>query len=115
MGGSRRQVADIPTVGWVIEHETIERAKAGDGAAQRDLYEANVDRIYRVAFRLAGDEDLARDFTQESFIRAFHRIGVVRVDSPSSPRLEKAIPAACRVPRSPPAVTDAPEQPPAWR
>jgi len=81
MGGSRRQVADIPTVGWVIEHETIERAKAGDGAAQRDLYEANVDRIYRLAFRLAGDEDLARDFTQEAFIRAFQRIGDFRGDS----------------------------------
>ena len=49
---------------------TIERAKVGDRAAQRALYEANVDRIYRVAFRLAGDEDLAHDFTQEAFIRA---------------------------------------------
>jgi len=65
----------------VTEHATIERARAGDPKAQRDLYEANVDRIYRVAFRLAGDEDLARDFTQEAFIRAFQRIGDFRGDS----------------------------------
>ena len=60
---------------------TIERARAGDRAAQRALYEANVDRIYRVAFRLAGDEDLARDFTQEAFIRAFQRLGDFRGES----------------------------------
>lgn len=63
------------------ERATIERAKAGDRAAQRELYESNVDRIYRVAFRLAGDEDLARDFTQEAFIRAFQRLGDFRGDS----------------------------------
>jgi len=68
-------------VGWEIERTTIERAKAGDNAAQRELYEANVDRIYRVAYRLAGDEDLARDFTQEAFIRAFQRLGDFRGDS----------------------------------
>lgn len=70
-----------PMVGWVIERATIERAKAGDRSAQRELYETNVDRIYRVAFRLAGDEDLARDFTQEAFIRAFQRLGDFRGDS----------------------------------
>ncbi len=70
-----------PTVGWVNERATIERAKAGDRAAQRELYESNVDRIYRVAFRLAGDEDVARDFTQEAFIRAFQKLGEFRGDS----------------------------------
>lgn len=63
------------------ERSTIERAKAGDRAAQRELYETNVDRIYRLAFRLAGDEDVARDFTQEAFIRAFQRLGEFRGDS----------------------------------
>ncbi|MBP9106732.1 MAG: sigma-70 family RNA polymerase sigma factor, partial [Gemmatimonadaceae bacterium] len=65
----------------MTERATIERARAGDRAAQRELYEANVDRLYRVAFRLAGDEDLARDFTQEAFIRAFQRLGDFRGDS----------------------------------
>lgn len=45
------------------------------------MYDAHVDRVYRLAFRLAGDDDLARDFTQETFIRAFERIGTFRGES----------------------------------
>jgi RNA polymerase sigma-70 factor (ECF subfamily) len=65
----------------VTERETIERAKGGDSCAQRALYEAHVDRVYRLAYRLAGDDDLARDFTQDAFIRAFQRLGDFRGDS----------------------------------
>ena len=67
--------------GWKIERETIERAAAGDPVAQRTLYDTHVERIYRLAFRLAGDEDLARDFTQDAFIRAFERLGDFRGES----------------------------------
>ncbi len=52
----------------------IERAIAGDAAAERALYEAHVDRVYRLAYRFAGSDDLAQDFTQETFIRAFERL-----------------------------------------
>ena len=55
------------------EPELIDRARAGDPAAERALYDAHVDRVYRLAYRLAGDDELARDFTQETFIRAFQR------------------------------------------
>jgi RNA polymerase sigma-70 factor (ECF subfamily) len=65
----------------VSEREVIARAAAGDPAAQRTLYDAHVDRIYRLAFRLAGDDDLARDFTQEAFIRAFEKLGEFRQES----------------------------------
>ena len=56
------------------EAELIARARAGDQAAERALYEAHVDRVYRLAYRFAGDADLARDFTQDTFIRAFERL-----------------------------------------
>lgn len=56
----------------------IARVRAGDSAAQRALYDAHVDRVYRLAFRLAGDDALAQDFTQETFIRAFDRLGSFR-------------------------------------
>jgi RNA polymerase sigma-70 factor, ECF subfamily len=59
----------------------IARAVAGDLVAQRSLYDQHVDRVYRLAFRLAGDEDLARDFTQETFVRAFDRLETFRGDS----------------------------------
>lgn len=63
------------------ESELISRVRAGEPAAERALYDAHVDRVYRLAFRLAGDDELARDFTQETFIRAFERIGTFRGES----------------------------------
>lgn len=54
---------------------------AGDPAAARRLYDANVDRVYRLAYRLTGDPDLAQEFTQESFIRAFDRLETFRGDA----------------------------------
>jgi RNA polymerase sigma-70 factor (ECF subfamily) len=63
------------------ERALIARAVAGEPSAQRALYDAHVDRIYRLAYRLAGDDDLARDFTQEAFIRAFQRLPEFRAES----------------------------------
>jgi RNA polymerase sigma-70 factor (ECF subfamily) len=62
----------------VDERELISRVRAGEPAAERALYDAHVDRVYRLAFRLAGDDELARDFTQETFIRAFDRLETFR-------------------------------------
>jgi RNA polymerase sigma-70 factor (ECF subfamily) len=65
----------------VLERDLIALAASGDPGAQRALYEAHVDRVYRLAYRLAGDDDLARDFTQDAFIRAFQRLGDFRGES----------------------------------
>jgi RNA polymerase sigma-70 factor (ECF subfamily) len=65
----------------VDESQLIARVRAGDSAAERALYDAHVDRVYRLAFRLAGDDALAQDFTQETFIRAFDRLGSFRGDA----------------------------------
>ena len=51
---------------------------AGEARAERELYDRHVDRIYRLAFRMAGDDTLARDFTQDTFVRAFGRLGDFR-------------------------------------
>ena len=69
---SRSSVNDI---------QLVTRVVAGDAAAERDLYETYVDRIFRLTFRLAGDDERARDFTQATFIRAFEKIGSFRGDS----------------------------------
>lgn len=59
----------------VSEFELIQRVLSGDTTAERQLYDLHVDRVYRLAFRLAsGDPDLAQDFTQEAFLRAFDRL-----------------------------------------
>ena len=56
----------------------IARALVGDPAAERELYERHVDRVYRMVYRLAGDADLAREFTQDAFVRAFDRLATFR-------------------------------------
>jgi RNA polymerase sigma-70 factor, ECF subfamily len=65
----------------VDEQQLIRRVLAGDAAAERELYEAHVDRVYRLAYRMAGDDELAREFTQETFIRAFDRLADFRGDA----------------------------------
>lgn len=60
------------------ERELIARVRAGEPAAERALYDTHVDRVFRLAYRMAGDDDLARDFTQETFIRAFARLDTFR-------------------------------------
>ena len=63
------------------ERELVARVRDGDSRAQRELYDHHVDRVYRLAYRLAGEDELARDFTQLTFIRAFERIAEFRHDS----------------------------------
>lgn len=57
------------------EGQLIKRVLSGDPAAERTLYETHVDRVYRLAYRMTGDENMAEEYTQETFIRAFDRLG----------------------------------------
>lgn len=61
--------------------ELVERAREGDERAFRTLYEMNVDRIYRLVYRMAGETDMAMDFTQEAFLRAYQRLDQFRGDA----------------------------------
>ena len=60
------------------ERELIRRVLAGDPAAERTMYQAHVDRVFRLVYRMTGDLDRAQDYTQETFIRAFDRLGEFR-------------------------------------
>lgn len=56
------------------DQELIGQVLAGDPGAERRLYEAHVDRVFRLVYRFSGDLDQAQDYTQETFIRAFTRL-----------------------------------------
>ena len=62
----------------LVDRQLVSRCLAGDSLAERALYDAHVERIYRLMHRMAGDGDLAADFTQETFIRAFERLDQFR-------------------------------------
>lgn len=63
------------------DRHLVSRCLSGDPVAERALYDAHVERIYRLMHRMAGDADLAADLTQETFIRAFDRLEQYRADS----------------------------------
>jgi len=69
---------DLTLRSRVEERELIGRVLAGDPTAERTLYDAHVDRVFRLVYRMAGDLDRAQDYTQETFIRAFSRLAEFR-------------------------------------
>lgn len=71
----------VPDDQRLIDRQLVQRCLAGEPNAERALFDAHVDRIYRLMYRMAGDGDLAADFTQETFIRAFERLHQYRGDS----------------------------------
>ena len=71
------------------EAELIARVLAGDRLAARELYDAHAPRVFRLVFRLTGDNDLARELTQESFVRAFAQLNRFRGESALSTWLHR--------------------------
>ena len=63
------------------ERELISRVLAGDPSAERELYDTHVDRVYRLAYRMTGREEEAIEYTQDTFVRAFEKLGTFRRDS----------------------------------
>lgn len=60
------------------ERELLDRARAGDRLAMGRLYEAHARRVYTVVRRLAGDDHLAEDLSQEAWVRAFEKLHLFR-------------------------------------
>jgi RNA polymerase sigma-70 factor (ECF subfamily) len=52
----------------------VERARAGDTEAFRELVERYSARIFRLAYRILGDEPGAEDAVQETFLRAYRSL-----------------------------------------
>ncbi len=56
----------------------VSRVLAGDPAAERELYDTHVDRVYRLAYRMTGDATQAEEYTQETFIKVYDRLETFR-------------------------------------
>src|SRR5260221_2368020 len=50
-------------------------ARQGDSDAFRALVERHSRRVFRLAFRMTGNEQDAEDVVQESFLRAYQQLG----------------------------------------
>lgn len=71
------------------ERECIERARNGDPAAMRELYERHAPRVFAVVRSLAGDDALAEDWAQEAWVRAFRALPAFRADAQFSTWLHR--------------------------
>ncbi|MGQ0767051.1 MAG: RNA polymerase sigma factor [Gemmatimonadota bacterium] len=63
------------------ERNLIDRVRAGDRDAEYALYRLHAPRVYRLIYRLCGDEDLTSDLTQDAFVRAFSQLERFRGDA----------------------------------
>ena len=53
----------------------VARARSGDADAFRVLVERHSRALFRLAFRMTGNEQDAEDVVQESFLRAYRQLG----------------------------------------
>jgi RNA polymerase sigma-70 factor (ECF subfamily) len=75
----------------VNESQLIARVIAGDRLAGRALYDTHAPRVYSLAYRMSGDPEKAREFTQDTFIRAFARLSQFRGDAAFSTWLHRIV------------------------
>jgi len=75
-GAGRMALADE------LDPTEIERAAAGDEAAQERLYRCYERRVYTLAYRLMGQVADAQDVTQDCFIRCFEAMHQFRGEAP---------------------------------
>jgi RNA polymerase sigma-70 factor (ECF subfamily) len=73
----------------------IERARNGDDEAFVLIYEHYSPLLYRYIFRLVGNQELADDITQETFLKAFQNIRTIAKDSNISAWLYRIASNAC--------------------
>lgn len=59
-----------------------ERARHGDEAAWRAIYESTCDRLFAFLCYQTGDRDEARDILQETYLQAFRRLETYRGEAP---------------------------------
>lgn len=63
------------------ERSLIGRVVAGDRQAARALYDQHAPRVYRLIYRMVGDDELAREYTQDTFVKAFQKLAGFRQES----------------------------------
>ena len=99
------------------DRQTIERCRAGDREALRDLFEICGARVYSIARHFFdGDEARARDVTQDVFMKVMERVGTFEGASRFTTWLYRLTINAClderRSGRRLVLVADPPESPP---
>ena len=59
----------------MTEPDLVERCREGNREAQRELYDRTSENIYRLLLRMTASPDDAFDLAQETYLKAFTRMG----------------------------------------
>jgi RNA polymerase sigma-70 factor (ECF subfamily) len=78
-----------------IERCVIESCQKGDREAFRLLFEAYQDRTYTIAYHFCGEEAMARDLTQQVFLKLFSSITQFRHDASFTTWLYRLVANVC--------------------
>jgi RNA polymerase sigma-70 factor, ECF subfamily len=77
------------------EADIIEACKQGDRAAFHLLFETYKDKVYSIALHYSNEEAMARDVTQQVFLKLFTCIDQFRKDSEFATWLYRIVANAC--------------------
>ena len=86
------------------ERLLISQAQRGDRQAAKALYDAHARRVHRLVFRICGDEEMARDLTQDTFVRIFQKLSTFRGDAAFSTWVHRIAVSVARTPDRRPCV-----------
>jgi RNA polymerase sigma-70 factor (ECF subfamily) len=76
--------------------DIVEGCRRGDTEAQQQVFERYRDRVFAIAHRfLKGDEEAARDVTQEVFVKLFRSVATFRRDARFSTWLYRIVANTC--------------------
>ncbi len=59
----------------MTEHDLVQRCREGNREAQREIYDRTSERVYRLLLKMTASPDDALDLAQETYLKAFTRIG----------------------------------------
>lgn len=66
--------APVDDLDFEWDRRLVERARDGDAEAARQIVERHQARVYRLAYRLVGDAEVAQDLAQDTFLRVLRRL-----------------------------------------
>jgi RNA polymerase sigma-70 factor (ECF subfamily) len=85
----------MPLLVETSEREVLEACRRGEAEGFRALFLAYQDRVYSIALRYTGDDSLAMDIAQDTFLKLFSSLPEFRGDSAFSTWIYRLVVNAC--------------------
>jgi len=85
----------MPMVLETSDRELIQACRRGERDAFRELFEAYKDKVYSIALRFSGNESLAMDIAQDTFLKLFSTMADFRGDAAFSTWVYRLVVNAC--------------------